>query len=95
MAKDLAYAPLGQLQGFADLLEGKALVEVERRDEPFPILEPTYGVDELGTQVHKVRVELGVDRCGVLDKRTILYSRLAIDLQACLQRGHLGARVLV
>jgi hypothetical protein len=49
----------------------------------------------LGTQVHKIRVELGVDHCGVLDTRTILYSRLAIDLQACLQRGHLGTRVLV
>jgi hypothetical protein len=74
--KDLAYAPLGQLQGFADLFEGKALVEIEGCDEPFPILEPTYGVDELGTQIHEVSVGLRIDRRDVRDERTVLYTLL-------------------
>ena len=52
VTKDLAYTPLGQLQGFADLFEDKTLVEIESRDEPLPILEPRYGVDELGAQIH-------------------------------------------
>ena len=91
----MAYAPFGQFQGFADLLEGKAVVEVEGSDETFPILEPAYGLDELGTQIYKVRVRLGIDRRDVLDERTILYTRLPVDLQTCLERGHLGARVLI
>jgi hypothetical protein len=60
VTKDLAYTPLGQLQGFADLFEGNTLVEIKSRDEPFPILEPTYGVDELGAQIHWVGVGLSI-----------------------------------
>jgi hypothetical protein len=84
---DLACAPLGLLQGFADLFEGKALVRIEGRDEPFPILEPTYGVDELGTQIHEVGVGLRIDRRDVLDERIVLCTLLVIDIPAYIKRG--------
>ncbi len=73
VTKDLTYAPLGQLQGFAELFEGKALVTVESRDELLAILEPTYGVDNLGTHIHKIHARLGIDHREVLDECTTLY----------------------
>ena len=91
VTKDLTYAPLGQLQGFAGLFEGKALVTVESRDELLAILEPTYGVDNSGTHIHKIHAGLGIDHREVLDERTILYTPLAFAIQACLKRSHLSA----
>jgi Integrase core domain len=59
VTQDLAYSPLGQAEGFADLSQGEPLIKVEGREELLALLELIYGVNELKAQLPAIRLGLG------------------------------------